>query len=139
MYGPNGEELKTRRRPEDLAQGGFNWRQFSPAAEPASGPPLDPDTSRLLDDAATDVIRGGAPGRRLNRVELDLAAGIPFCQHDRQQPMLSFSAPVIQGDIAFVETSYVCGGLCGTGYIYALRRGTDGRWAIIGEMLISFS
>ena len=40
------------------------------------------------------------------------------------------ATPVIAGDIAFVETSLACGGLCGSGLLYALER-VDGRWKLL--------
>jgi hypothetical protein len=43
--------------------------------------------------------------------------------------------PAIVGDVAFVETGYVCGGLCGNGWLYALRR-EGGHWRLAG---ISFT
>lgn len=44
--------------------------------------------------------------------------------------IFSINEPAISGDIALVETSYVCGGLCGGGQILALRRGNSG-WDVV--------
>jgi hypothetical protein len=44
--------------------------------------------------------------------------------------IFSINEPAISGDIALVETSFVCGGLCGGGKILALRR-SQGGWDVI--------
>lgn len=41
-----------------------------------------------------------------------------------------FSAPWVVGDIAFMEVGLICGGLCGRGENYALRK-VDGKWQVI--------
>lgn len=41
-----------------------------------------------------------------------------------------FSAPWVAGGFAFVEVGFVCGGECGRGDNYALRK-TDGKWRVI--------
>lgn len=41
-----------------------------------------------------------------------------------------FSAPWVAGDLAFVEVGFVCGGECGRGENYALRK-TGGKWRVI--------
>lgn len=41
-----------------------------------------------------------------------------------------FSAPWVAGDLAFIEVGFVCGGECGRGENYALRK-TDGQWRVI--------
>ena len=56
---------------------------------------------------------------------------MPFCGESQARANLSLSAPFISGDLAFVETGYECGALCGNGYLYALRRGANG-WSIVG-------
>ncbi|WP_374524492.1 hypothetical protein [Sphingopyxis sp.] len=41
-----------------------------------------------------------------------------------------FSAPWVAGDIAFVEVGFVCGGECGRGENYALRK-AHGKWRVL--------
>lgn len=43
---------------------------------------------------------------------------------------LGVSSPWGTGDIAFVETGYVCGGLCGDGEVLALER-SGGEWRVV--------
>jgi hypothetical protein len=44
---------------------------------------------------------------------------------------LTLSAPAFAGDMAFVETAYACGTVCGNGNLYALQR-REGRWEVAG-------
>ncbi|MEE4451364.1 hypothetical protein [Novosphingobium resinovorum] len=44
--------------------------------------------------------------------------------------IFAMAEPAVSDDIALVETSFVCGGLCGGGQIVALRRGTAG-WTVV--------
>ena len=49
---------------------------------------------------------------------------------DRHCATLTLSTPAFVEDLAFVETAYVCGGLCGSGTLMALRRREEG-WSVI--------
>jgi hypothetical protein len=110
----------------------FDWRHPAPLGERGfeGAPQLDPAQARELDDAARGIIAAersqGGPSA------MDLA-GIPPSLRGvgilRRCSTLTLTAPVLVGDLAFVETSYVCGGLCGNGGLYALRR-RDGRWRL---------
>ena len=82
--------------------------------------------------AANAVISGEAPPQPTGRLESAWLAGVPFCGAGQARSVLGLSAPVIRGDIAFVQTGYGCSGLCGIGYLYALRRNARGDWAIAG-------
>src|ERR1043165_4266685 len=108
---------------EDIGHPDYDWRQTEVPAGAAAQPLLDPETRRLLNEAAGAAIRGEPGPRLLDRMESGWLDGVPFCGAHPRQPVLGFSAPVISGDFAFVETGYVCGGLCGGGQLYALRRG----------------
>ncbi len=44
--------------------------------------------------------------------------------------ILTFTTPSVVGDVAFVERSYTCPGLCGQGQLYALQR-SKGQWTVI--------
>ena len=45
---------------------------------------------------------------------------------------LSFSRPVVVGNVAFVETSVVCGMLCGSGSLVSLIK-RNGQWALLAS------
>ena len=122
------------RNPEQRAryEPGFSWQQSTGYSDGSPPPLLDAEASRPLDEATTAIIRGEPSARspvQLDRAWLD---GIPFCGATPARSTLVLSAPVISGDLAFVETGYGCGALCGSGYLYALRRDGAGRWTIVG-------
>jgi len=57
----------------------------------------------------------------------------PDAELDSSCPsVISMSGPSVEGDTAFVETSYVCGSLCGNGDILALRRTSTG-WRVVAR------
>ena len=101
-----------------------------PSAASTGNVPLPPEEARALSEAAAAMGRSGAPVPRPARVDPAWLPGFAFCAADRSGPVLGFSAPAVGGDMAFVETGFTCGGLCGNGLLYALRRGPGG-WAIV--------
>jgi hypothetical protein len=116
------------------ALGAPNYRWLRPSAPPSAAwtdnRPLPPAEARGLSDAAGAIIRGDAQSRIVERVDAAWLPDYVFCAADRAVPALAFSAPAIRGDIAFVETGFTCGGLCGNGLLYALRRDAHG-WTIV--------
>ena len=101
-----------------------------PSAAWTGNVPLPPDEARALTEAAPAIARGAPSPRRALRVEPAWLPGFALCAADRDGPVLGFSAPEIGGEFAFVETGFTCGGLCGNGLLYALRRSRAG-WAIV--------
>jgi hypothetical protein len=116
---------------ESISHPDYAWMAPREADE-RSPHPLDADTARILNDAAGAFIRGEipAPAPVPIRLEEGQHSGLPLCRSDRQLPVLQLAGPAISGDVAFVETGYTCGGLCGEGRLYALRRGPDG-WRVV--------
>lgn len=111
----------------------FEWRQSPGWSGREPGPRLDAETSRLLSAAAERSLR--SPPEMASPVAIDPQSRPSALRSDaRNCHSLRFTAPVILDDIAFVETSYVCGGLCGNGLLHALRR-SNGRWAVVGVTL----
>lgn len=111
----------------------YPWMRPSAApGEWATRTPLDPDTARPLTAALFNILLASdAPPRVVETVAgVTLPAGLRLCGTERGQRALTLSSPVIRGDVAFVETGYVCGGLCGFGLLYALRR-TETGWEIV--------
>jgi hypothetical protein len=93
--------------------------------------PVDPTLSDRLDRLFMAAQRETA------------VTGLPITAHMVPAPMrlgcrrgmnsLSFSTPVIVEDIVFIETGYVCGGLCGEGRLFALQR-QEGQWVPVASM-----
>jgi hypothetical protein len=121
-----------REQYDALGAPGYRWTRPSVAPSVAwtDNNPLPPAEARALSDAAGAIVRGDAQPRRVERIDAAWLPDYAFCAADRAIPALGFSAPAILGDTAFVETGFVCGGLCGNGLLYALRRGSGG-WAIV--------
>jgi len=116
-----------------LAADIYRWQRPSapPSASWTDNVPLPPDEARALTEAVRGIPRGRGQARRVARVDPAWLPGYAFCAADRGGPVLGFSAPLVRGELAFVETGFTCGGLCGNGLLYALRRGRNG-WAIVG-------
>jgi hypothetical protein len=110
----------------------YDWRRPLRGGERSDGslpPPINPAQAAEL-SAATWPLVVGEPGLA-PAIEL---GPIPAPLHADSSTgcgaTLKLSAAAIAGDLAFVETSYVCGGLCGNGWLYALRH-EGGEWRII--------
>jgi hypothetical protein len=117
----------------------YEWRAPESVSEPDSTGPLDEAESRRLSAAAGEITRGPSAPSSLLRIESDrvparLRSWRPFGLCGR----LTLSAPAFRGDLAFVETSYGCGGYCGYSSIYALRRSGEG-WTIVATALTGVS
>jgi hypothetical protein len=90
--------------------------------------PAPPDLSPYLMRATAVIGATPQPHRLLAAINLPA----PFVsssakpEGSRDCPHLSLSSVVIVGDLAFVDVSFRCGGVCGTGQLVALqRRGQD--------------
>lgn len=122
------------------ASGEYDWTV--PSAKPgeaATKTKLDAEQARALSAAAAAIIAEPAASPAVAAVDARwLAAPLHFCSGDGQLPRVYVSAPAFRGDIAFVETGFVCGGLCGNGLLYALRRRETG-WEIVSVVDIWIS
>jgi hypothetical protein len=94
---------------------------------------LDAEQVRLLSEAAGRILISSRETRAAPTLEGQaLSPPLRLCTKGQKQfPVLYFSAPALAGDLAFVEAGYVCGGLCGNGLLYGLRR-TSGGWKVLG-------
>jgi hypothetical protein len=110
----------------------YRWTLPSTVAQEfAKEATLPADEARTLSEAETDIIRGPAQAQTADRIQAGwLPKPLQLCGDEKRLPMLNFSAPAVRGDVAFVEAGYVCGGLCGNGLLYALRR-TGSEWRIV--------
>jgi len=131
---PGNASDETRRRQylADHEHRVFEWRSPLPVGhgpDDVLPPPLDAAQAAQLSAAiwpllAAETVVGGPS--ELGAIPAPLRPGLsPGCRAS-----LTLTAPALAGDLAFVETSYVCGGLCGNGWLYAVRR--DGaEWRLI--------
>jgi hypothetical protein len=93
--------------------------------------PLPSSEARLLSEAAGEIIRGKESSPVIDKIDRAwLRSPLPECGKGDGRDFLWLSAPAIRGDIAFVETGFGCGELCGNGLLYALRRESDG-WDVV--------
>lgn len=104
-----------------------------PADAWTDGSPLAAEEARPLSDAAAQIIREGQSPSATERISIDWIGSLRFCGNARSLPYLAFSAPAIRGDVAFVDVGMTCGGLCGQGLLYALRRRESG-WVIVSAI-----
>jgi hypothetical protein len=123
------DDAFVERRREQLASGRHFWHRYVAVKGGwTDGTRLPRNEEALLTAAvATFVRQASRPGH--GRIDQDLPA--PLFYGERSNcPMLRFSEPAIQNDLAFVETVFDCGPLCAFGQLYALRRDQDG-WRIV--------
>lgn len=115
----------------------FSWRKPGTAVAYGfeSGAPLSEPEGLGLSKAAATIVQA-PPRPSTARIDwksvpwrLQGWGWLGYCGST-----LSLTAPAFHGDLAFVETSHVCGGLCGYGWIYALRRRED-EWTIVAEAM----
>jgi len=111
----------------------FDWRLPVPLGERwlEGVARVDPEQARELDAAARSAI--AAELAQTPSLAIDRSTVPPGLQARgalRRCSRLTLTAPFVTGDIAFIETNYVCGGLCGNGWLYALRR-QEGRWRLV--------
>lgn len=123
---------------ESLASPRPTWRRpgTSIAYDWEAGVALDEATDARLAGAIASIIK--APPQKQGNASIDRGL-VPWSLRNWGRwgfcaAKLSLSAPAFHDDLAFVETAYVCGGLCGYGWLYALRReGED--WKIVAIAL----
>jgi hypothetical protein len=110
----------------------YHWTvPSSRPGEWATKTELPPAEARALSEAARELIRAPPQPRSIARIGAGtLPRGVKLCADEKQRPFLIFSAPATRSDIAFVDSGYVCEGLCGNGLLYALRR-TGSGWRIV--------
>jgi hypothetical protein len=115
-------------------QPSWEWRRPVDQKSGASDKLLavDPATAARLDSAAARIVNG-APSRAEpvalspSMIPAPFWSALPLLHCSR----LSLTAPALTDGLAFVETGYTCGGLCGNGWLYALEP-RHGRWRIVG-------
>jgi hypothetical protein len=107
----------------------YDWRLPRPLGGHQLPPPLDAAQGAMLSAAIQPLVSGGpvvVGQAELGPIPAPLRAGVsPGCG-----ARLTLTAPVVSGNLAFVETSYDCGGLCGNGWLYALRH-EHGQWRLL--------
>jgi len=111
----------------------FAWK--APAKAPGEWPKdaLDPKAAKLLSKAADEITRAPRQPPLIGVIVKDwLPPRLQFCpENGPPRPNFFFSAPAVQRDLGFVAAGYGCGGLCGNGVLYALRRTRSG-WKVVG-------
>lgn len=132
MIDSGRSEAVLRERHDALGAPDYRWLRPVAATSRGwtDGTRLPLEEARALNDAAGAIVRGDARPRTVERIDASWLPGYAFCTGDRAVPLLGLSAPAIRGNVAFVETGFTCGGLCGNGLLYALRRGEHG-WTIV--------
>jgi hypothetical protein len=121
-----------QRRLAELEQRRFNWLVPPPPGRMGPGwpPELDRGQAELLSAAALPYATtdpGSIPPLELGPIPAPFRAGISRDCRAR----LTLTAPVGAGDLLFVQSTYDCGGLCGVGWLYALRSEGE-EWRIVG-------
>jgi hypothetical protein len=110
----------------------YHWRPFDAPGGWGSKITLDPGLAHRLDAAAGEIVRKAPEPALVKSIDpQSLPPRVRFCTPEIRQPNLSVSAPAFHGNVAFVETGFVCGGLCGNGLLFALRR-TNRGWEVAG-------
>jgi hypothetical protein len=128
VMGARKDEFVARRR-EELTSGERNWQHYVAVKGGwTDGTRLSPDEEAPLTAAVAALIRQ-RPATAHARIDPSLPPPLVYGTQ-LGCPTLRFSEPAIQGNLAFVETSFVCGSLCGLGQLYALRREGDS-WRIV--------
>jgi hypothetical protein len=112
----------------------FEWRTPAQGVFLDRTPRVEGEQAERLDAAARSLINGPAqPGPTLT-VDSEI---VPPPLRRSLLPLgcstLTLSAPAFSDGIAFVETGYNCGGLCGNGWLYALEQRQD-RWQIVAVL-----
>lgn len=96
------------------------------------------DIGRLQSSSSGEIARLQMAASRL-RLDVIPTSGLALADVRKRVSLRSdmpphhlwfFSAPWVAGNIAFVKVGFVCGGECGRGENYALRK-TDGKWRVI--------
>ena len=96
------------------------------------------DIGRLQSSSSGEIARLQMAASRL-RLDVIPTSGLTVADARKRISLRSympshhhwiFSAPWVAGDLAFIEVGFVCGGECGRGENYALRK-TDGKWRVI--------
>ena len=94
------------------------------------GGKLAREEERQVRQAIRAITSGAEPRPLIGAIDAGvLPAPLKLCEGKPQQPYLEIYGPTIEGDIAFVETAYLCP-LCGQGLIYALKRNRS-TWKIV--------
>ncbi len=126
----NGEDAAfVERRRKQLASGTHLWFRYAAVKGGwTNGTRLSPDEEAPLTAAAAAFIQQESQPEQ-GRIEQEVPAPLVYGERSNC-PMLRYSEPAIRNDLAFVETAFDCGSLCGFGQLYALRRDQNG-WRII--------
>ena len=96
----------------------------------ATAPRIEGPEAERLDVAAREIINGAPRGTEAMEIDPEVIPQSLRRRFALSCSTLTLTAPAISNSIAFVESSYVCGGLCGNGWLYALER-KQGRWQLV--------
>jgi hypothetical protein len=108
------------------------WRRPVPSRDRryAEGPRVEGSEADRLDVAARRLINGPARAAEPVAIDPELIPRPLGGWNMVSCSTLNLTAPAISNEIAFVESAYACGGLCGNGWLYALER-KEGRWQLV--------
>ena len=124
------EQQEMEERQAQLRQYGWS-RPGETGRGSAQAGPFDPAEARSLSESVDRIVHAEARPSLLEQLDpASLQPPLRPCRDARSRPFLELSSPAFDGEVAFVETAYVCGGLCGNGLLYALRR-NRGDWHIV--------
>ena len=109
------------KEPEASRKPSFRWQPPAGTSEPLN--------IAELNEAVGSLVRTGNqnPPTKLSVLGL---SDFPLCGAKDLRARLSISVPAYAGELAFVDTAYGCGALCGQGMSYAFRR-TGVRWKLV--------
>jgi hypothetical protein len=103
-----------------------------PAPEPIPAPPALAQTEAARLDALRAEAVPAIGAAAVRQLDADLVPAPLYLRRGYEDcAALTLSRPAFANNVAFVETGFACGGLCGNGSLYALER-RDGRWQIVG-------
>jgi len=133
-YGAKKDEFLKQRRAH-LASGERDWKRYVPTEgrwTDNSPLPLG-ETAPLTAAVAALIGQDGPPVQGM--IDPTLLPGLFHYGRRAGCSTLQLSTPAIHGDVAFVDTGYVCGALCGFGLLYALRR-EQATWRIVAVAML---
>lgn len=106
---------------ESMGRPSYRWHSPADVSKSLHLPELDEAAGRLIRSDDPD------PSGPLPIVGI---SDFSLCGARDARGRLSISTPAYIGDLAFVDTGYGCGPLCGQGMLYAFRR-TNEKWQLV--------